>query len=73
MLKEMAKMIYCYPKTHYYVSCRWHTHHGGSRNYICTPSLGKARYHAKRLPRNIRQIDVRTKNSKPYVLHGSWL
>lgn len=66
-------MRYCLPKTQYYVSCPWHEHRGGSRNYISTPSLGKARHHARRLPRGIRQIDVRTLNQKPYVLPGSWL
>ncbi len=46
---------------------------GGWSNYICTPHLGKARYYAKKLKRGDRQIDVREKGKKPYVLKGSWL
>ncbi len=46
---------------------------GGWINFIATPHLGKARYYAKKLKRGDRQIDVREKGKKPYVLKGSWL
>ena len=46
---------------------------GGWRDYMATPSLGRARYYAKKLKRKYRQIDVREKGKKPYVLFGSWL
>jgi len=46
---------------------------GGWSNFIATPYLGKARYYAKKLKRPHRQIDVRQKGKKPYVLKGSWL
>jgi hypothetical protein len=44
-----------------------------SMNYICTPYLGRARYYAKKLKLKHRQIDVRERGKKPYVLKGSWL
>jgi hypothetical protein len=44
-----------------------------SRNYICTPYLGRARYYAKKLKLKHRQIDVREQGKKSYVLRGSWL
>jgi hypothetical protein len=64
------------PKTLYYVTLNkpktWPD--GGWSNYISTPSLGRARYYAKKLKRKYRQIDVREKGKKfPYVLSGSWL
>jgi len=46
---------------------------GGWRDYIATPSLGRARYYAKKLKRKYRQIDVYEKGKKPYVLPRSWL
>lgn len=68
-------MKHCFPKTQYYVSCRWTTFADGSgRNYVRTASLGKARYCAKKLKRKYRQIDVRVRGEKtPRVLPGSWL
>jgi hypothetical protein len=45
--------------------------HGWS-NFLVTRYLGRARYFAKRLKRNIRQIDVRD-GRRAYVLKGSWL
>ena len=63
----------CCPKKMYYVMCRWVAVKNGSRNYVLTPSLGRARYYAKRLKLSVRQIDVRIKGQKPYVLEGSWL
>jgi len=72
-------MRYCFPKTQYYVSCRWITTGDGCRNFIQTPVLGKARHYAKRLKKKNRQIDVRVKgnffkkDSSPYVLAKSWL
>ena len=64
------------PKTLYYVPLnRPRTFpDGGWSNYISTPSLGRARYLARRLKRAVRQIDVRVRGErKPYVLPGSWL
>ena len=71
-------MILCYSKKKYYVHLykmiegsdangRW------SMNYICTPHLGRARYYVKKLKLKHRQIDVRERGKKPYVLQGSWL
>jgi hypothetical protein len=57
----------------YYVMCRWVTVKNGSRNYVRTSSLGRARYYAKRLKLKVRQIDVRQMGKKTYVLQGSWL
>ena len=44
----------------------------GYTNVIVTRSMGRARYYAKRLKRNDRQIDVRERG-RAYVLKGSWL
>jgi len=69
-------MKHCWPKKRYYVALnRPKTFpDGGWSNYIATPSLGRARYYAKKLKRKYRQIDVREKGKKlPYVLPGSWL
>jgi len=46
---------------------------GGWSNFIATSLLGRARYHAKKLKRQHRQIDVRVRGETPYVLKGSWL
>ena len=46
---------------------------GGWSDFIATPSLGKARYYAKKLKLKYRQIDVRERGKNPYVLPGSWL
>jgi hypothetical protein len=70
----MEYMKPCWPKKLYYVCCRWIDYpNGGGRNFIATPHLGRARYYAKRLPLKIRQIDVRIRGEKPYVLKNSWL
>ena len=67
-------MKYCRPKKLYYVCCRWIDYpNGGGRNFIATPSLGRARQAAKRLPLNRRQIDVRIQGKRPFVLKNSWL
>lgn len=63
----------CWPKKMYYVMCRWIAVKNGGRNFIRTPSLGRARYYAKKLKLKVRQIDVREKGKKAYVLQGSWL
>jgi hypothetical protein len=58
------------PHIMYYVMLnKWRTH----SNFIATASLGRARYFAKKLKRKYRQIDVRERGKKPYVLHNSWL
>jgi hypothetical protein len=64
------------PKKLYYVALNkpktWPD--GGWSNFVSTPSLGRARYLAKRLKRAVRQIDVRVRGERrPYVLEGSWL
>ena len=64
----------CAPKKQYYVCCRWIGYpKGGGRNFIRTASLGRARYYAKRLKLKERQIDVRVRGQRAYVLQGSWL
>ena len=64
----------CWPKKLYYVCCRWIAYpKGGGKNFIRTPSLGRARYYAKKLKLKVRQIDVRQMGKKAYVLQGSWL
>jgi len=64
----------CLPKKQYYVMCRWIAYQkGGGKNFIRTPSLGRARYYAKKLKLKVRQIDVRQMGKKAYVLQGSWL
>ena len=58
----------------YYVALyKPRTFYGGWANYIVTPYIGRARYYAKRLKRKDRQIDVRERGGRGYVLKGSWL
>jgi len=66
-------MKHCWHKKLYYVMYRWVAVKNGSRNYVRTPSLGRARYYAKKLKLKVRQIDVRQMGKKAYVLQGSWL
>lgn len=69
-------MIRCWYKKLYYVPLnKPRTFRDGSwSSFLGTPSLGRARYYAKRIKRKYRQIDVRERGpKKPYVLHGSWL
>jgi hypothetical protein len=47
--------------------------YGGWSNYISTPSLARAQRLAKKLPLKWRQIDVRIKGKRAYVLDRSWL
>ena len=68
-------MKHCYAKKRYYVVLNKPKTFpdGGWSNFIATPSLGRARYYAKKLKRSMRQIDVREVGyKKPYVLEGSW-
>lgn len=58
------------PHIMYYVMLNKRRTHS---NFIVTASLGRARYFAKKLKRKYRQIDVRERGKKPYVLHNSWL
>ena len=62
------------PKTMYYITLNKSRTFpdGGWSNFIATPYLGRARYYAKRLKRSVRQIDVRVRGKKPYVLENSW-
>jgi len=69
-------MKHCYSKKRYYVALNHPKTFpdGGWSNFIATPSLGRARYYAKKLKRKYRQIDVREKGKRfPYVLPRSWL
>ena len=67
-------MRYYRPKKLYYVTLnKIVDSDGGWRNYIATPRLSQARHYAKKLKRKYRQIDVRERGKKPYVLKGSWL
>ncbi len=68
-------MKYCFPKKMYYVTLYKPKTYpdGGWSNFVATPSLGRARYYAKKLKRQHRQIDVRVRGETPYVLKGSWL
>jgi hypothetical protein len=63
-------MMVCRPKKLYYVSLyRARTlPKGGWCNYITTPYLGRAKYYAKKLKIKDRQIDVREKGKRPYVV-----
>jgi len=64
----------CYSKKLYYVSSNKIIRlSDGWRNYIRTASLSRAKMAAKRLKLKYRQIDVREKGKKPFVLHNSWL
>jgi len=65
----------CLPKTIYYVHLgKWIDRaDGGWGNFVSTYSLGRARHYAKKAKLKVRQIDVRTRGKKPYVLAGSWL
>jgi hypothetical protein len=69
-------MRICRPKRLYYVLLKKPRifPNGGWTNFIATASLGQARYHARKLKRKYRQIDVRELGRRtPYVLPGSWL
>jgi len=69
-------MKHCWSKKMYYVALNKPRTFpdGGWSNYISTPSLGRARYYAKKLKRKYRQIDVYEKGKRfSYVLFGSWL
>jgi len=46
---------------------------GGGRNFIATPSLQRAIRMNKRLKLSVRQIDVRIRGKRPFVLRNSWL
>jgi len=63
------------PKTLYYVMLMKPRtfSNGSSSNFIVTPSLGRARYFARKLKRRVRQIDVRVRGQTARVLPGSWL
>lgn len=64
----------CYPRRRYHVVVqKMLPRYGGWTNYISTPSLARARRLAKKLPLKWRQIDVRIKGRRAYVLDRSWL
>jgi len=64
----------CWHKKLYYVRTAWKEFAGGGgRNYLATPSLARAIRMNKKLKLVARQIDVRERGKKPYVLKGSWL
>jgi hypothetical protein len=64
----------CWYKKLYYVRAAWKDYHdGGGRNFIATPSLQRAIRMNKRLKLSVRQIDVRIRGKRPFVLRNSWL
>lgn len=64
----------CWYKKLYYVRTVWKDYpDGGGRNYIATPSLQRAIRMNKRLKLGVRQIDVRIRGKRPFVLRNSWL
>lgn len=64
----------CRHRKLYYVRTAWKKFaDGGGRNYLATPSLARAMRMNKKLKIAARQIDVRERGKKPYVLKGSWL
>ena len=64
----------CWHKKLYYVRTAWKAFaDGGGRNYLVPASLGRAMRMNKKLKVVERQIDVRVRGKKPYVLKGSWL
>lgn len=64
----------CWPKTLYTIPLKkWKDFgDGGGTDFMNTSCIGLARFMAKKLPLKYRQIDVRIKGKKPYVLEGSW-
>lgn len=73
-----TKMNKFYPRKslarkRYHVGVKWYPRYGGWSNYISTPSLARAKRLAKKLPLKHRQIDVRIKGRRAYVLDRSWL
>ena len=63
---------FCWYKKQCYVRTSWKFRYGGQSNYTATPSLARARMLNQKLKVKHRQIDVRIKGKKPYVLEGSW-
>ena len=68
----------CRPKTLYLVSTyqsivRVNRYGRLTKNFITTPSLNCAKRWVKKLKLKHRQIDVREKGKKPYVMKGSWI
>jgi hypothetical protein len=66
----------CWHRKLYHVllnKIKTHSDGNGWSNFIATPYLNQARYYAKKLKLKYRQIDVRERGKKPYVLKGSWL
>jgi len=68
----VVNLVFCWCKTQYYVRTSWKQRYSGWSNYVQTPSLARARMLNQKLKVKHRQIDVRTKGKKPYVLEGSW-
>lgn len=67
-------MVKCYARKKYIVMLKKMVpRYGGWSNYITTPSLSRAKRLAKKLPLRYRQIDVRIKGKRAYVLDRSWL
>lgn len=64
----------CYARKRYHVTLKKMVpRYGGWSNYISTPSLARAKRLSKKLPMKWRQIDVRIKGKRAYVLDRSWL
>ena len=74
MARTIKYLRRCYARRRYYVPLKKMVpRYGGWSNYINTPSLARARRLAKKLPLKWRQIDVRIKGKRAYVLDRSWL
>jgi len=66
-------MIFSRPRKNYYVRTKWIETSGGGRNFVATPSLARAKRLNKKLKVKHRQIDVRERGKRVYVLDRSWI
>lgn len=66
-------MHYSRPRKRYYVRTKWTKISGGWTNFVATPSLARAKRLNKKLKVNHRQIDVRERGKRVYVLDRSWI
>jgi len=66
-------MIFSRPRKKYWVRTKWIKIGNGGRNFVATPSLARAKRLNKKLKLKYRQIDVRIRGKKAYVLDKSWI
>jgi len=67
-------MTFSRPRKNYWVRTKWiETSGGGGRNFVATPSLARAKRLNKKLKVKHRQIDVRERGKRAYVLDRSWI